>query len=378
MSEHGPEESHVEEEFEAIETPEEAEAAEASDITTQIQHSILEKKLLYTFNRFFIDFLKDAKAKNRAISQIVKKHYKCIDKMSADYVDAWQAAFDHTQDHWSSPDKDVLVELAAAEVFKGVSVASVLDKLEAPDRSTVGRYIYTLHVLNALYRELDDSNSAEIETMFGTVVAAMKAMDAKQSLDHVLQDVVDDDLKAVLYKMGALEATLPGASAAAAAEGASEPPTAAGKLPPLDADFFEKSKIGKLAKDISASIDMSKLNISDPSDLLNMEKLMSGNNAGLANIIQQVGSTITQKIQSGELKQEDLITDAMAMVSKLNGAGGAGAMGGMGGMMGDMMKMMMKGPLAGGIKKKSSTSVRDRLKRKAEARAAASSSADKN
>ena len=363
MSDHGPEESHVEDEFEPIEKLEGTEASEeaASNISAQIQHSMLEKKLLYTFNRFFIDFLKDAKAKNRAVSLIVKKHYKCIDKMSSDYVDAWQEAFDHAQDHWSASDKDVLVELADAEVFKGVTVSSVLDKLEAPDRSIVGRYIYTLHVLNALYRELDDSNSSEIETMFGIVVAAMKAMDAKQSLDHVLQDVVDDDLKAVLYKMGALGATLPSASPASDPASGAEKPS----MPPLDADFFEKSKIGKLAKDISSSIDMSKLNISDPSDLLNMEKLMSGNNAGLANIIQQVGNTITQKIQSGELKQEDLITDAMSMVSKLNGGGGGG-MGGMGGMMGDMMKMMMKGPLAGGIKKKSSTSVRDRLKRKLE------------
>jgi len=334
-----------------------------NSVADSIQQNIIGKKILYTFNRFFIDFLKEIKGKSGDISRAVKKYYKCVDKMSAEYIDAWQQAFDYQSEHWSSSEKVLGVDIVLdAEVLKGVSVRSLLEQIDAADHSVVARYIYTMHLFNSLYQDLDERNFTEIDSVFGKVLACMKAIDAKADVEDIVSDVMDDNIVSVIHKMAALPVSDDVAAAASSASASSAGSSAAfgaGGIPGFDDEFFKTSKIGQLAKDISSSIDVSKLNISDPSELMNMEKLMSGNNTGLANIIQQVGATITQKIQTGELKQEELIADAMSMVSKLNSGGGGGM-----GPMGDMMKMMMRGTMGGGIKKNHKTSVRDRLKRR--------------
>ena len=80
--------------------------------------------------------------------------------------------------------------------------------------------------------------------------------------------------------------------------------------------ILEESKIGKLAKEISESIDLSGIdedkikNIKNPMDILQNSNFMG-------DIINQVGSTITNKMSSGELNQEDLIKDAFSLMGGL-------------------------------------------------------------
>jgi hypothetical protein len=92
-------------------------------------------------------------------------------------------------------------------------------------------------------------------------------------------------------------------------------------------DMIEKSSIGKLAKEISSQIDLSDLKMENMSDI---SQLFSGDNNAMSSIIQQVSSVMTNKMQSGELNQQELMTEAMSMMGNMNNSG----------MMESMMSMM--------------------------------------
>ena len=87
---------------------------------------------------------------------------------------------------------------------------------------------------------------------------------------------------------------------------------------PIDAPFnmgmINDTKIGKLAQEISSQIDMSKLNTDGIS---NMNDIFSGENNAMSSIIQQVSSVMSDKMQSGELNQEELMSEAFAMMGNM-------------------------------------------------------------
>jgi hypothetical protein len=157
-------------------------------------------------------------------------------------------------------------------------------------------------------------------------------------------------------------------------------------VPPKDfLESIENSKIANIAKEISQEIDISNISIEKPEDVA---KLMdfSGSNNFLGNIVSKVSTKLTEKISSGEINQDDLLSEAMSMMGMLNGGGAGGAggiadilknMGGLGGlggmlnnpMMNEMMKMAKKGKVATkntGGSRRSSVSTRDRLRKKLE------------
>jgi hypothetical protein len=130
-------------------------------------------------------------------------------------------------------------------------------------------------------------------------------------------------------------------------------------------------------KEISSQIDIGQLNI-DPNDPDALTKglsgMFSGENNALTNIIQKVGSTIQDKIQTGELKHEDLLKEAFSLMGRMQTGGGkGGSLPGMPAGFMDMMTGMMGGMNMGGgnsgqKKRNDRASARDRLKKKIEKR----------
>jgi hypothetical protein len=116
---------------------------------------------------------------------------------------------------------------------------------------------------------------------------------------------------------------------------------------------------------------MSKLSGGDPSEIFDQSKL-GDKDSVLGSIVSKVGSQLQSKLANGEIRQEDLMRDAMAMLQHMNvgGAGGGGA-GGMGG----FMETMMKAAGAGIGKSRSGTGARDKLRAKHARRAAAAADA---
>lgn len=105
-------------------------------------------------------------------------------------------------------------------------------------------------------------------------------------------------------------------------------------------NLFGDSKIGELAQELAGEINIGDLGLTDdmndnPSKLL--ESLMSGDNSqNLMSMIQTVGSKIQNKISTGEVNEEQLLTEAQKMMGSLGNndllSGLMKNMGGMGGM----------------------------------------------
>lgn len=112
-----------------------------------------------------------------------------------------------------------------------------------------------------------------------------------------------------------------------------------------DMDMLKDSKIGNLAKEISESINLSDLNLGNMEEGMDIGKLMNGENqAVLGNIIQTVGTKITEKMQNGELNQDELMSEAFGLMGKMNpssmGMGNDSTVD----MMSQMMNMMSQQP----------------------------------
>jgi hypothetical protein len=355
------------------------------------------------FNKFFSCFIKDLKNTNEEIKTVIKKHYKVIDKSSEEYYDFfWENVQTHLKDlvALETPCDSVVEELEDIEFLKGVTLSFALQRVDNKD--AFWNYFNCLLVFASLYNEtkshtnhantdeshekseesLEDNGSSEIYVLFVKVVKVLAMLQKGQDVSAELDDILDDDVKALLAKIKSFDTTDTDAKLEDAGDALPIPPTEF-------LESIENSKIANLAKDIAKEIDISSLNIDKPEDIAKMLDFSSENNF-LSNIVSKVSSTLTDKISKGELKQEDLMNEAMSMMGMLNGGnGGAGGladmlkgMGGLGGlgdimnnpMFTEMMKMAKKGKVqtknSNGERssKHGGSSTRDRLRKKLEER----------
>ncbi len=81
---------------------------------------------------------------------------------------------------------------------------------------------------------------------------------------------------------------------------------------------MEDTMLGKLAKEILEDVDVDKLqkSIGDNGDIL---KAIGDPNSGFSDLISNVSRKMATKISSGELKQENLLQDAMKFASAMPG-----------------------------------------------------------
>ena len=83
---------------------------------------------------------------------------------------------------------------------------------------------------------------------------------------------------------------------------------------PIDMSFLENSMIGKIAKEISEEIDIS--GIKKPEDVLNFA---DPKNNVIGDIVNKVGSKIHSKLSNGELKQDELLSEAFGLLNSFGG-----------------------------------------------------------
>jgi hypothetical protein len=362
------------------------------------------------FNKFFSSFVKDLKNTHDEIKAVIKKQFKVIDKSSEEYYNLfWGSVEAHFEDLVSlkSPCdvEDMNDVLGEIEFIKGITLKFALERTD--NKEAFWNYFYCLLVFASLYHEAKSHEAAEKENvesevtkeqddeqepspsaiyvLFVKVVKVLAMLQKGQDVSSELEDIVDDDIKALLSKIKSFE----NANGDAKLEDAAD----ALPIPPMEfLESIENSKIASLAKDIAKEIDISSLNIEKPEDIAKMLDF-SGENNFLGNIVNKVSSTLTDKISKGELNQEDLMSEAMSMMGMLNsGKGGAGGladmlkgMGGLGGLGGlgdimnnpmftEMMKMAKKGKTqtknSNGQRssKNGGPSTRDRLRKKLEGR----------
>jgi hypothetical protein len=358
----------------------------------------LEQKICYMFNKFFSSFIKELKTLDESLKATIKQNYKVIDKSSDEYYNFfWGNLHEHIRlfiDEETQTNEDTMKTIETIEIIQGITIGDAMKVLKENDLNTFWNYVNILIIFAYLYTEFknvtsssetepssssdDKSPAASTYLLFVKIVRILSMIQSSQDPTDELEDIIDDDVKCLVRKIKVFETS----NADIKIDEATD------TLPTPPAEFLESienSKIANLAKEISKEIDMSSFNIESPADVA---KLMdfSGSNNFLGNIVSKVSTKLTEKISSGEIKQEDLLSEAMSMMNMLNsgggGAGGAGGiadllkgMGGLGGlggmlnnpMMSEMMKMAKKGKVAtkntGGARR-SSGSTRDRLRKK--------------
>jgi hypothetical protein len=314
------------------------------------------EKIVYTFNKFYVEFLKDVKLQSPELKLRLKNTYKVVDKSSEDYIKFFSEAITpqiQNLDPVNEAIQDVMV-------FQSITFADILARIGEDNIIMTWNYIYILSALCMIFKLVDVEGGADEETntlLFNKVVTAIGIIRG-QGLEHasaVMDDILDDDIKVVLSKIVKVERVEGETSGADTTGGDDIMKMFAG---------LENSKICSLAKEITSEIDTSNVKLDTQEDIMKLMDFSSSNNI-LGNIIGKVSSKMQEKMSKGELKQEDLIGEAMNMMTMMGG----GAQSFFNNpMMADLMKNMKKGKVStrNDIVRKEGT--RERLRKKLEER----------
>jgi hypothetical protein len=354
-------------------------------------------KFLYVFNKLFSSFIKTLKDVNVEVKPVIKKHYKVIDKSSSHYYDKfWSSVEPHWKEFVELETLHDTDNLNSVEIADEITVYTVFNSLDATHKDAISSHVYLLLIFAYLYTEFKKEDATQetvadqdvesnvvsnSQALFNNVVSILSLIQNNQKdtdvYKELLDNIVDDDVTRLLTKVTTVSGAVPKQF-----EAENNPSATNNPLEFLQG--LENSKIASLAKEITGEIDLSNLHIDKPEDISKLMDMSDGNNF-LGNIVSKVSSKITEKLNTGELKQEDLMSEAMSVMGALNNGDGLGGllknMGGLGGlgdlmsnpMMAEVMKMAKKGKVqtrnTNGTRKGSGgMSTRDRLKKKLDER----------
>jgi hypothetical protein len=347
---------------------------------------LVSKKIEYVFNKITLSLIKEVKDKDSGVKRKIKTNYGVFDKYSDNHIVRFITEMDKvegTSDLLKMPYRDADIfktesPILELSILQDVTVLELLSIVDEKEREIIKSYLYMLYMFSYLYNEVtmcigtkeqdsevdgethtetkadeekeeeDDGckevNEEKVKAIEMMLSKSMKLIKDTETFDmnKDADEILDDDLKVLLENIYHTKKAIQEFQIQYDAD-EFEKNTGSGGVDmngfESAFDFLHQSKIGELAKEISQDIDISNLNLDKPEDLLNVDSLFSGQNNALGDIIGKVGNKISQKIQSGELKQDDLMQEAFSMMSKLNGTNS---------FMSDMMNnVMSNGGMAG-------------------------------
>ena len=335
----------------------------------------VQNKIVFIFNKFLINFLKEIKKENY-FKIAIKKNYRVIDKNSDKYIKTFTKKFDKFNELLCTESLELNnlldnEEFTNLNILKSINIGRLFNVFKTDeDHNTVLSYILTLKLLSMFYSETirihekltkfvnsnekildddddvvdeqetgnnedndedggdddddegdnddnddnddsddsddsdeeDDVNISEEDELNNLLMKSLNIINNNTSDE--LSEILDDDIRNLLQNIKNIKINIV------------DDENNNGNIDDLIGD----SKIGQLAKEISSQIDVDSLNldINNPSELLNPANLFGGENGNvLGDLVQQVGSSITEKMNTGELKQEDLVKDAFSLMNKM-------------------------------------------------------------
>ena len=333
----------------------------------------VQNKIVFVFNRFLIDFFKEIK-KDNYFKVAIKKHYKVVSKKSPKYIRFFKNKILKQGEILCKENLDI-EELFNNEDFTKITIFKniKIDRLarvynEENDKKKLLSYLLILYLFVYLYEEsislfkndddddddddddndiddidddienIDDDeenvddknenddednendeedNEVQLEKILVKVLKILNEIDMKNDIQNELNDILDDDVKNLLLNINKFKTTKINVDNN------------------LD-ELIGNSKIGNLAKEISDSINLDSLNLDNPEDLLNPANLFNSDTGNiLGDLVQQVGSSITNKLSSGEIKQDELLNDAFSLMNRMQNSTSDNPI------LGDMMNNMM-------------------------------------
>lgn len=313
-------------------------------------------KFIYAFNTFFAEYILHLKKTSPEIKNALKMNYRSIKNISSDTqhlswlrenidLDSLRKAYDaYSSGETSDVSFDTLM------VAKGVHAGMLIDTSSETEPSADDKpktdaqkgsflqilsQLCMLSALNYLFMETqgidqnenfsnDEKNEAlkQLENLLSKTLYIISALqkgdhDAK---DELLAEILDDDLVKYFEIISQCEAELQlmleENENASKNEKETEKDQGQGKG--LDQftemlDRFKDSKLGKLASELTEEIDVSKLNIENPAEMLNFANITNQDSA-IGSIVQKM----TNKIQSGQIKYDELLGEAFGMFKGLD------------------------------------------------------------
>ena len=278
----------------------------------------------FIFNQYYIDLIKRIKtsAKNmresddsddhafgKSTLKAIKDNYITLDKSSDEYIIYVKSI---PEDFWTSyiniDDIDAVNDWFLADdvkdvcIYKNISVSSI--------RKLVKDDYLCHHFFSVFYLFMNELSDDDVK-MYLSVL-----QDTKNEVG--VADITNEAHKKLVERLNGLKT-----KKAKDASGAS----GSGGVGGIDMSQMEGTMLGKLAKEIMEDVDVEKLqkSIGENGDIL---KAIGDPESGFSELISNVSRKMANKISTGELKQENLLQDAIKFASAMPGGlfgGGSGA-----------------------------------------------------
>ena len=257
------------------------------------------------FNKYLIDFLTELKNIFPELAESIDLNYSNITDSSTEYVEEFMQNIAKYSDKIAQKDDSLFTKTADNKkvvLLRDINFIKLWHSgISDNTKQAIWKYLHTLTILGSY----SDDNSEIVQQVFKQL-----------SSMNLTPDAIDEQAKNIMNMMSNLNTT----------DKATETQSQE-KAAPVDNkksmdDMLSGSTIGKLAQEISQEIDMSSLDLNDPGKL--MSSLLGGKadgNNGLMDLIKNVSSKVATKLSNGNVNQKDLLSEAQAMMSGLQGSG---------------------------------------------------------
>jgi len=276
----------------------------------------------FIFNQYYIDLIKrikgfakkmregddaDEQVFGKSIVKVIKDNYITLDKSSDEYIihvrgipsDFW-ASYTAIDDINASNDWFLSDEVKDVCIYKNIPVSSI--------RKLLKDDYLCHHFFSVFYLFMDELSDDDVKTYVSVL------QDTKNEIG--LDSITNELHRKVVSRLNELKTKKSKETSG------------------IDMSAMEDTMLGKLAKEILEDVDVDKLqkSIGDNGDIL---KAIGDPDSGFSELISNVSRKMANKISTGELKQENLLQDAIKFASTMpglfgnsnKGSGGGGAAG---------------------------------------------------
>lgn len=253
---------------------------------------------VFIFNQYYIDLLKRIKTQCKEkkddeefsrILKVIKSEYSTLDKSSYEYIKFINIQF--SDENWNNfvGNENWFAENGDIELYKSIT----LDQIS---KIFNDEYLH-LHFLSVFFifkTERDEEDNTKIVNLL------------QSSESEKIEGIVDENVRNIIKRLLDMRNKKLKSDTG------------------FDMKFIEDTTLGKLAKEIIEDIDIGKMqkSIGEKGDVL---KAIGDPDSGFAEIITSVSQKMASKISNGELKQENIIQDAMKLASSMPGMMGNGS-----------------------------------------------------
>lgn len=282
--------------------------------------------ITYAFNKCFADLLLFVRDNSPELKSVIRKHYNVMDSLSTDtshvqfflqnaHVDTLLKLGDDLE----TKDLDFVSKNIVAQPIRDISIVDLTRHLDAPVAWVALARIYTLGAIARVWcvaTSPDGSAPAQASSdgLLRCVLEYARHVMTSSSEDEQKDApaIPEDETAAALLRISSV-CTRRGPTDQTPVE----VPTGDDASVAAALAKLENSSFGAMAREITESLDLSSLDVSDPSELLNFNNL-SDKSSVLGTIVSKVGSTIQTKLASGELDQQQLLREAVSLLSSID------------------------------------------------------------